>query len=75
MKPVRAGDLQNSPSARVFPPSGDHRALAAYWGWEAAQCMTRIDAGSEYADLDEAHAWRCAKMAWYHALTYRGVKE
>lgn len=74
---VEANALQNARTARVFPASGDDRGLAEYWGWEAAQAMLSVDRNphGQFVQLDCDHAWRCVKIAWYHALRYRGIKK
>jgi hypothetical protein len=66
---------KNSASARVFPPSGDHRALAAYWGAESARCLLAVVSGaSAFPILDAEHAWRTARIAAFHGLKCgRGV--
>ncbi len=56
-------------------PFGDSRAMAAYWGKEAAwaigQALTN-PAPMTIEDLNLDHAVRCTRMAAWHALRILG---
>lgn len=53
-------------------PHGDHRALAAYWGEQAACAIRRAVALQNQTTIEDfnlLHAVRCARIAAHHAFS------
>lgn len=76
MKRVRAGELTNASTSRVFPASDNHRALAAYWGEECGRSLVALrDGTSTNVAEDTLHAYRSGRIAGYHWTRYRKLRK